>query len=185
MTNSHEPPSISNAGSGIAGVVVVAIVLLVVIIAYARNVNPATGATCPVPAASSSEQRGDGNVRDTSQPAAGQEPTSQVNQSDEAVQDTPAPAGALPRLLDLGTTTCQPCRMMIPVMEELRTEFAGEMQVDFINVSTDRTAAQQYNVRVIPLQIFFDPSGKELFRHQGYWPKDEIVNKWRELGYDF
>jgi thioredoxin 1 len=75
--------------------------------------------------------------------------------------------------------------MMVPVLEELRQKYAGKLQVDFINLATDGPAAQQYRVRAIPLQIFFDPSGKELFRHEGYWPTANIVGKWKELGFEF
>jgi thioredoxin 1 len=73
---------------------------------------------------------------------------------------------------------------MIPVMEELRQKYRGKLQVDFINLSIDNAAAQRYNVRVIPLQIFFDASGKELFRHAGYWPTADIVNEWKQLGFN-
>jgi thioredoxin 1 len=35
---------------------------------------------------------------------------------------------------------------------------------------------------VIPTQIFYDAAGRELFRHEGFFGKDDILAKWKELG---
>ena len=48
-----------------------------------------------------------------------------------------------------------------------------------------RGAGNRYGIRVIPTQIFFDPQGKELFRHEGFFSKDDILETWRRLGYQF
>jgi len=89
---------------------------------------------------------------------------------------------AIPRLVDVGAKTCIPCKLMAPILEELKTEYAGRLQVDFLDVSINPDFAGQYKVRVIPTQIFFDASGKELFRHEGFMSKEDILNKWIELG---
>ena len=79
-----------------------------------------------------------------------------------------APAAqALPKLLDLGATKCIPCKMMAPVLEELKTEFAGRLEVEFIDVWKNPDAGKKYKIKLIPTQIFFDASGKERFRHEG------------------
>ena len=88
----------------------------------------------------------------------------------------------LPRLLELGADKCIPCKMMAPILDELRQEFAGQLQVDFIDVWKNPGAGDQYGVRVIPLQIFFAADGKELFRHEGFFAKADILAKWTELG---
>ncbi len=89
-----------------------------------------------------------------------------------------------PRLLDLGATTCIPCKKMAPVLEELKTEYEDRLDVEFVDVWKVPGVANQYGVTSIPTQIFFDASGKELFRHQGFFGKDEILAKWDELGVD-
>ena len=88
----------------------------------------------------------------------------------------------LPRFIEIGSVTCIPCKMMKPILDELRQEYAGGLQVDFIDVQVDRAAAMSYGIRVIPTQVFLDASGKELFRHEGFFPKEEILAKWKELG---
>jgi thioredoxin 1 len=91
----------------------------------------------------------------------------------------------LPQLIDLGADKCIPCRMMKPILDELSAQYAGQFDVIFIDVWKDRDAGTIYNIRAIPTQIFFSPEGRELFRHEGFYPKDEIMKKWKELGYEF
>lgn len=105
-------------------------------------------------------------------------------------RETPtAPASAvateLPRLVDLGADKCVPCKMMAPILAELRTEYAGRFEVVFIDVWKEEAKAQEYGIRVIPTQILYDADGKELMRHEGFFGKAEILAAWREHGYDF
>lgn len=98
---------------------------------------------------------------------------------------TPERAPArLPKLLDLGSRQCIPCKMMAPILEELRKEYAGKFEVEFIDVGLkeDVPLANQYGVTRIPTQIFFDAGGKELWRHEGFMSKSDILKKWIELG---
>jgi thioredoxin 1 len=88
----------------------------------------------------------------------------------------------LPRLVDLGAHKCIPCKMMAPILEELKTEYAGRFKVDFIDVWENPDVGAEYDIRMIPTQIFYDASGKELFRHEGFFSKADILTKWKELG---
>lgn len=93
-------------------------------------------------------------------------------------------AKSLPRLVDLGAKKCIPCKQMIPVLGALTSEYAGRLEVVFIDVWENRAAGKEYGIRLIPTQIFYDASGKELFRHEGYWSKEAILAKFEELGVD-
>lgn len=93
-------------------------------------------------------------------------------------------AKSLPRLVDLGAKKCIPCKQMIPVLAALTNEYAGRLEVVFIDVWENRDAGKPYGIRIIPTQIFYDGSGKELFRHEGYWSKEAILAKFQELGVD-
>ena len=98
-----------------------------------------------------------------------------------------APAGAsagLPRLVDFGGSTCIPCQMMMPALEELKTEYAGRLQVEVVDVWDDPEIGRKHDIRVIPTQIFYDASGKELDRHEGYMSKQDILARWAQLGVD-
>jgi thioredoxin 1 len=89
---------------------------------------------------------------------------------------------ALPRLVDLGAGKCIPCKMMVPILEDLKTTLVGKLDVQFIDVWENPDAGKKYEVNVIPTQIFYDAQGKELFRHEGFYGKDDILGKWKELG---
>jgi len=104
--------------------------------------------------------------------------------SQEQLDDYGPSASGLPRLIEIGSVTCIPCKMMKPILDELRQEYAGRLQVDFIDVQVDPEAAGTYGIRVIPTQIFLDAGGKELFRHEGFFPKEDILAKWEEVGID-
>jgi thioredoxin 1 len=96
----------------------------------------------------------------------------------------PRVSAPLPKLLDLGADKCIPCKKMAPILEELKAEYAGLLEVEFIDVWKDGGAGRKYGIQTIPTQIFYDASGKELFRHEGLFEKDEILAKWKELGVD-
>ncbi len=97
--------------------------------------------------------------------------------------DTNAPAKAkLPRLVDVGAGKCIPCKKMAPILEELKKEQAGKLDVEFVDVWKDPEAGKPYKILMIPTQIFYDASGKELFRHEGFYGKEDILAKWKELG---
>lgn len=89
---------------------------------------------------------------------------------------------ALPRLVDLGAGKCIPCKMMKPVLEELKANYAETFKTEFIDVWENAEAAKPYNINLIPTQIFYGADGKELFRHEGFFSKEDILNKWKELG---
>ncbi|MFH1024155.1 MAG: organomercurial lyase [Planctomycetota bacterium] len=101
-----------------------------------------------------------------------------------AAAPDPAPKAALPRLVDLGAGKCIPCKLMAPILEELKRDYAGRFQVEFIDVWVNPGAGESYKIKLIPTQIFFDASGRERFRHEGFFSKGDILVKWKELGVD-
>ncbi|MBP7050643.1 MAG: thioredoxin fold domain-containing protein [Phycisphaerae bacterium] len=96
---------------------------------------------------------------------------------------TPATQG-LPRLVDLGADKCIPCKMMAPVLEELKEQYKDRLNVVFIDVWKDPNAGTEYGIKLIPTQILYDAAGKELFRHEGFFSKEDILAKFREFGVD-
>ena len=93
----------------------------------------------------------------------------------------------LPLLLDLGATKCMACKQLAPILDELSKEYAGQFNVEFIDVWQKENAAkaEQHKIETIPTQIFFAADGRELFRHVGFISKDNILAKWKELGFTF
>ena len=105
----------------------------------------------------------------------------------EPLGDAATPAGTsskLPKLVDLGAGKCIPCKMMAPILEELKQQYPTTFCVQFIDVGEDPEPGRQYGIRVIPTQIFFDAEGKELFRHEGFFSKEDILETWKKYGVD-
>ena len=91
-------------------------------------------------------------------------------------------AKALPRLVDLGAGKCIPCKMMKPILDDLKATCAETFKTEFIDVWENPDAGKRYGINIIPTQIFFGADGKELFRHEGFFSKDDILGKWKEFG---
>ena len=102
-----------------------------------------------------------------------------------AASHTQAAAAGIPRLVDVGADRCIPCKAMAPILAELRTEYAGRMRVEFIDVWKNPEAGDPYRVAIIPTQIFYAGDGRELERHQGFISKADILATWQRHGYDF
>jgi len=103
-----------------------------------------------------------------------------------AAVETPAKTSAsLPRLVDLGSDRCRSCLAMVPVLEALTNGYEGRLEVLFIDVWKEPMEAERYGVQLIPTQIFFDSGGNELFRHEGFFSKEDILAKWKDLGFKF
>lgn len=86
--------------------------------------------------------------------------------------------------VELGSVRCIPCKMMQPIMREIEKEYAGQVKVVFHDVWTPEgePLAASFKIRVIPTQVFLDAEGKEYFRHEGFFPKDELVKVLRQKG---
>jgi thioredoxin 1 len=84
------------------------------------------------------------------------------------------PTATLPRMVDLGAGKCIPCKKMAPIIEEMKKDYAGVVDVVFLDVWKDQKAGKPYKIRLIPTQIFFDKTGKEVFRHEGFFSREEI-----------
>ncbi|WFB36210.1 thioredoxin family protein [Kiritimatiellota bacterium B12222] len=93
----------------------------------------------------------------------------------------------LPKLLDLGAEKCIPCKQMAPILADLMESYSGEFETVFVDVwqPENKAEADRHDIRSIPTQIFFDATGKELWRHEGYISKEDILMKWQELGFTF
>ena len=81
----------------------------------------------------------------------------------------PAATAKLPKLIDLGAGKCIPCKMMKPILDDLKANYADYFVTQFIDVWENPDAGKPYGIEVIPTQIFFDAAGKEFFRHVGFY----------------
>lgn len=107
-------------------------------------------------------------------------PDSKTNPAKNAVE-APKP---LVTFIELGSVRCIPCKKMMPIVEELKKEYAGQVNVIFYDVWTPegKPYAEKHNIRLIPTQVFLDKEGKEYFRHEGFFPKDQLIQVLKQKG---
>jgi len=79
--------------------------------------------------------------------------------------------------IELGSVKCIPCQQMQPVMKAIETKYGKEVKVDFHDVWTEagKPFGVKYGIEAIPTQIFLDETGKEYYRHVGFFPEEELV----------
>lgn len=92
------------------------------------------------------------------------------------------PVAGMVTMVDLGANKCIPCKMMAPIVEQLRTDYKGRAAIVFIDVWENPAEAGRFGVSTIPTQIFYDASGVERQRHVGFLDKESIVKVLTELG---
>ena len=93
-----------------------------------------------------------------------------------------ARASGKPSLVDFGSKGCRPCDMLAPILETLKKKYDGQANVLFVSVVQDQILAARYGIESIPVQIFFDKDGKEVFRHVGFFPQEEIEKQMAKMG---
>jgi len=94
-----------------------------------------------------------------------------------AVKDTSAVVSKpLVTFVELGSVNCIPCKAMQKVMKAVEEKYGSQLNIVFYDVWKEEQAhyAQDYNIRLIPTQVFLDANGKELMRHEGYFPEKDI-----------
>ncbi len=86
--------------------------------------------------------------------------------------------------VELGSVRCIPCKKMQPIMDAIEKEYKDQVKVVFHDVWTSegKPFAAKYKIKLIPTQIFLDSDGKEFFRHEGFFPKEEIIKVLKEKG---
>lgn len=104
------------------------------------------------------------------------------SREEQAEEIPPVPTRGMVTMVDLGAHECLPCKLMEPIIKELKEEYHGRVSIVFIDVWKHKNEPQKYGIRAIPTQIFYDRDGKEVYRHEGFMDKKSIVNLFRKLG---
>lgn len=87
-----------------------------------------------------------------------------------------------PTMAEFGATGCIPCDMMQPILDGLRKDYKDKLNVVFVHVGEEQILGARYNIRSIPVQVFFDKSGREVFRHAGFFAAEEVNKQLLAMG---
>ena len=95
--------------------------------------------------------------------------------------DTPA---KLPTLIEFGAGKCKTCKRMAPIIEALKEDLHGKVNVIANDVHKDAETWKKHGIVSIPTQLFLDADGREVFRHEGFFPREEILAQLAKMGVD-
>lgn len=92
------------------------------------------------------------------------------------------PAKGMPTLVVLGTPSCPPCVRMKPVLEKIAKQYAEKAAVIPIDVGIQKEFIARFGVKAIPVEIFFNADGLEVYRHVGFMDEKGILDQLKKLG---
>ncbi|MCB2213618.1 thioredoxin [bacterium] len=118
------------------------------------------------------------NVKDNTNSDA----TTSTDDQTTAVTSAETGLTPLPTMLELGSEGCKPCEQMKPVMAGLEQDYNGIIRVTFHDVRKNPDIANEYGIKLIPTQVFLDADGNEFYRHEGFFPREDIEKVFRDMG---
>ena len=89
--------------------------------------------------------------------------------------------GDIPVLVDFFAEWCGPCKMMPPILNQVKAELKDQVKILKVDVDKNQAAAQVYRVQGVPTLIIFH-KGNVVWRQSGVIQANEIVNQIRKVG---
>ncbi|MFO7602123.1 MAG: thioredoxin family protein [Candidatus Desulfacyla sp.] len=108
-----------------------------------------------------------------------------VKQQAASARDNPVDKARMsgkPTLVEFGAAGCVPCDMMQPILDKLRKKFPDTLNVVFVHVGENQLLGARFGIRSIPVQVFFDKNGEEVFRHVGFYAEEEVLKQLAKMG---
>ncbi|AFM27982.1 thioredoxin family protein [Desulfomonile tiedjei] len=91
-------------------------------------------------------------------------------------------AKRVPILLEFGRGWCIPCKYMKPILEEMAKAYAGKAIVTTVDMDVNKDLVRSFNIRMMPTQVFLMPDGREFFRNEGTFEREQIAKVFQDMG---
>ena len=90
----------------------------------------------------------------------------------------------LPRIIDFGSKQCKACKAMEPILASLAQKYADKFKTEFVDVwlPENEALAKSYGIETIPVQVFLNAEGKEVYRNTGLISEAEVIARFADLG---
>jgi thioredoxin 1 len=80
-----------------------------------------------------------------------------------------------PVLIDFFADWCGPCKMLMPILKQVKHDLGEQIKIIKINVDANQLLAARYQVRGVPTMLLFK-NGKQVWRQSGVLQKDQIIS---------
>jgi thioredoxin len=98
-----------------------------------------------------------------------------------AAAQIPADHQVTPEILEFGRKLCRVCRESEKIVQAVWARYPGQFAVRVIYIDEDQAMFRHYRAVFVPTQVFLDATGKEVFRHEWAFTKEQLLEKLREL----
>jgi thioredoxin 1 len=91
-------------------------------------------------------------------------------------------AKRVPILLEFGRGWCIPCKYMKPILSDMSKAYTGKALVMTVDMDANKGLVRDFNIRMMPTQVFLTPDGKEFFRNEGTFEREQIAQVFAKMG---
>ena len=105
-----------------------------------------------------------------------------INASDPKINLPSLLTKRVPILLEFGRGWCKPCKYMKPILDDMSAAYAGRAIVMTVDMDVNKDMVRDFNIRLMPTQVFLTPDGREFRRNEGTLEREGIMQIFAQMG---
>lgn len=92
-----------------------------------------------------------------------------------------APPNVLPKILEFDRKLCPVCQASERVILAVQRQYPGQFDVEKLYIDEGEALFRRYKVAIVPTQVFLNAAGQEVWRHEGVFKPDDLIQKLQSL----